>query len=157
MLSIICFFAFHVTFVILSGGIVSRLIYSLTVSNGFFNFLKNYALSYQITHSQIHSMETFIPEVNDKLETLLALALQDKIDVGISTDYRYSNSIILRIRVPAWFSQNQRTLHFYMNMGLIDEEKYALTPMVFILAQKVYDKKIYERKQTELLEKKQKI
>ncbi|AMM44062.1 hypothetical protein FDG95_gp480 [Pectobacterium phage vB_PcaM_CBB] len=152
---IIFFFAFQVLFAIASGGLAPRIMYALTVSNGFWNFLQNYALSYQVSYDQIHSTEKFLPEVNSKLEKLLTLALINEAGVGISTDYRRDNGIILRIEKPHTFTGSGygNTVHFYMDNGMIDEEKYALSPTVFILAQKVY-KRVLAAKEQEKIEKK---
>ena len=151
---IIFFLAFQVFFGIVSGGIPPRIMYALTVSNGFWNFLQNYALSYQVSYDQIHSTEKFLHEVNSKLEKLLSLALIGEADVELSIDYRRSMGNILRISKPESFTGTSRysgKVHFYMNSGMIDEEPYALSPTVFILAQKVY-KRVLDAKEQEKIE-----
>lgn len=152
---LIFFFAFQIIFSLCSGGIAPRIMYAMTVSTGFWNFLQNYALSYQVSYDQIHSTEKFLPEVNSKLEKLLSLALINECGVGLSLDYRYDNSQILRIeKAPSFTGSGYGdTVHFNMDKGMIDDEKYALSPTVFILAQKVY-KRVIDAKMQEKLEKK---
>ncbi|AFC21936.1 hypothetical protein GAP32_478 [Cronobacter phage vB_CsaM_GAP32] len=154
-LFVVFFIAFQLFFAVASGGVAPRLMYALTVSNGFLNFLQNYALSYQVSYDQIHSTEKFLPEVNSKLERLLSLVLIGKANVGISVDYRFSiNGRILRIEKPHFFDGSRSTVHFHMDTGTIDgTKKYALSPTVFILAEKVYKMQTMKESQKELEQK----
>lgn len=140
---------FFILFAIASGGIPLRMLYAFKVSSNFYEFVQNYALSYQITYDQIHSTEPFMPEVNSRMEKLLSLALSDVAGVGLSINYQ---SEILRIQKPPTFTGHgyENTLHFNLTYGKIEEEKYCLSPTVFILANKVQNKILKEKKDKEI-------
>ena len=139
-------------FAVASGGIPLRMLYAFKVSSNFYEFFQNYALSYQITYDQIHSTEPFMPEVNSRMEKLLSLALSDVAGVGLSVDYRFDQSEILRIQKPPAFTGHgyENTVHFNLTYGKIQEEKYCLSPTVFILANKVQHKILKEKKDKEI-------
>lgn len=138
MFGLIAFFIFfQIFFGMVSGGIPPRIMYAATVSSGFMNFLQNYALSYQITYDQIHSTEEYLTEVNSKLEKLLAFALEDYANVELTSEKWDGSGRILRIQKPQSFPGRGGIVRFYMDSGKIDGNKFALSPTVFILAEKV--------------------
>lgn len=153
---IIFFIIFQILFAFASGGVAPRIMYACTVSTGFLNFLQNYALSYQVKYSQIHSTEEFIPEVNSKLEKLLTLSLIGEASVGLSTEHWDESGRVLRIQKPGSFDGSYGTVRFAIDSGKIDGSAYALSPTVFILAQKVHDMQT-NKQQLEKLEKKRNV
>ncbi len=140
---------FNIVHSFMCGGIVFRSVYAYKVSNSVLEFIKNYFWSYTLTYKQIRESETFIPEVNDKLEKLLSLALTGHVDVGYSTDWMGDGDKFLRIRKEYFLDNSSRTVHFSFQSSQIDDKSFILTPSVFFLAQKVYEKLLEEEERKE--------
>lgn len=145
---------FNIVHVFMSGGITLRSMYAYKVSNSVLEFIKNYLWSYNLTYKQIQISHTFILEINDKLEKLLALALDEKVGVGYSNIFPYDEDgdIKLRIQKERQLDNSSETVHFGFNQSEINGQTFILTPSVFFLAEKLYKKLLTE----EMLEKESK-
>lgn len=130
----------------MSGGFAFRSVYAYKVSNSVLEFIKNYFWSYTLTYKQIQESQTFIPEVNAKLEKLLSLALIEKVGVGYSTSWRDDGAKTLRIQKERLLDNSSETVHFGFQRSEINGTTFILTPSVFFLAQKVYEKLLDEEK-----------
>jgi len=152
---LLCFFVmFQGAFSFACGGINIRSRYAYKVSNSVWSFLQNYALSYLCTYKQINTNQQFYPEVNAKLEKLLALALDGGTDVGWSgSSWRdETDEYKLRIVQP----ENRNTLPFQYNIGNINDVEYLLSPTVFILANKVVAM-LHEKERKEKIARQRKV
>lgn len=145
---IVFFVFFQVAFCIQSGGINIRSLYALKVSDGVFSFFKNYALSFLCTSHQINSGQEFYPEVNARLEKLLALALDNATDCGMSGPTWRDELDDYKLRIVRPQNMGGNTLHFHYKVGSIENVPYLLSPTVFILADKVV-KKLEDQKEKE--------
>lgn len=153
-LYVIVFFAFfQLAFCFQSGGVNIRSRYAFKVSDGIFSFFKNYALSYLCTYQQINTNHEFYPEVNVKLEQLLALALDNATDCGLSGPSWRDEPEEYKLRIV---KPGGNTLHFQYKVGSIEGTEYLLSPTVFILADKVV-KKLQDKKEKEKTEKRRSV
>jgi hypothetical protein len=128
------------------GGFNFRVRYAYKVSDSVLEFIKNYFWSYFITYKQIRNGYKFVPEVNSKLEKLLSLALVDDVVVTYTTDYRNDNGIILLIRKSKRLDDSSETVEFGFQASRINGAEFLLSPSVFFLAQKVYERLLTEER-----------
>jgi len=135
---------FSIVYSVFSGGFNFRIRYAYKVSDSVLEFIKNYYWSYSLTYKQIKNGYKFIPEVNSKLEKLLALALENKVGVGYSTDWRNDGEKSLRIQKERLLDNSNETVRFEFQSSCINGEAFILSPSVFFLAQKVYNNLIAE-------------
>jgi len=140
---------FSIVHAFMSGGVILRSVYAYKVSNSVLAFVKNYLWSYHLTYKQIHEFKTFIPEVNDKLEKLLSLALTEEVGVGYSTSWRDDGAKTLRIQKDRKLDNSSETVHFGFQRSEINGQYFILSPSVFFLAQKVYEKLLDEENREE--------
>ena len=148
------FIMFHAAFSFSAGGINIRSVYAYKVSDGVWSFFKNYALSYLLTHKQINTRQQFYPEVNAKLEKLLATALVGGTNVGWSGSSWRDETDDYKLRIVPLDSNN--TLPFQYNIGNINDVEYLLSPTFFILANKVV-KMLHDKDKKDKIERQRRV
>ncbi|AQW89017.1 hypothetical protein pEaSNUABM50_00516 [Erwinia phage pEa_SNUABM_50] len=150
---IVFFILFQIFYSIANNAFVFRSIYAFKLAQklGWKSFFKFYFESYLVYGDAINAFEHFLPEVNDRLEKLLALALNGEAQATISWD-RWGEQNYLNIQAPRNFDTNSSSISFYYLVGKINSnEKYLLSPSVFFIANKLI-KKLEDKKAQEKLD-----
>jgi hypothetical protein len=145
-------YSFFIFFIIIfssaCGGFNLRSRYAFKVSSTILEFVKNYFWSYTLSYKQIKNSYIFIPETNSKIEKLLALAIEGKINSEHTKDWWRSDAeIILVIDKSKELDNSSKTIEFKFQSSNINGEPFLLSPSVFFLAQKLHDILLAQEKQ----------
>lgn len=139
---------FFIIFSSACGGVNLRSRYAFKVSSTILEFVKNYFWSYTLTYKQVQNGYDFIPEVNSKIEKILSLAIEGKINSSCTKDwFSRDEEIILRIDKSKELDNSSDTIEFKFESSKINGETFLLSPSVFFLAEKLHKMMLNQEKQ----------